>query len=102
MITTTQQALNLIGLSLRANQQISGEPLVLQAIRQKKAQLVLLANDAGSNLQKEITNKCDYYHIPVVNKLTTVQLSQAIGKPRTVIAITCSGFAKKIQTLLNE
>ncbi len=102
MMTTMQQALNLIGLSLRANQQISGEPLVLQAIRQGKAQLVLLASDAGGSLQKEITNKCEYYHVTMIAKLTTAQISQAIGKPRTVLAITSSGFAKKLIELLNE
>ncbi|MBU3851633.1 MAG: YlxQ-related RNA-binding protein [Candidatus Paralactobacillus gallistercoris] len=101
MITLTQQALNLIGLSLRAKQQISGEALVLQAIRQKKAKLVLLANDAGSNLQKEITNKCHYYQVALSNTLSTAQLTQAIGRPRTVIAITNDGFAKKLITLLN-
>ena len=41
-----QKALNLLGLALRARRLVSGTPTVLANIRNQKAQLVIIADDA--------------------------------------------------------
>lgn len=96
-----QPLVNLIGLAQRAGKVISGEELVIKSIRQQKATLVFLANDAGDNLTKKLTDKSKYYQIEVSTVLNALELSMAIGKPRKAIAIVDAGFSKKMRTLMN-
>ncbi|MDO4667708.1 MAG: YlxQ-related RNA-binding protein [Streptococcus sp.] len=96
-----KQALaNLIGLAQRANRIISGEELVVKAIQDNKVRLVFLANDAGPNLSKKITDKSKYYQVEVSTVFSTLELSSAIGKARKVLAITDAGFAKKMRSMI--
>lgn len=95
-----QQILNLLGLAQRAGKIISGEELVVKAIQTGKAQMVLLAQDAGPNLTKKITDKSNYYQVTVSTSLTTLELSSALGKPRKVVALTDAGFVKKMRSIM--
>lgn len=96
------KALNLLGLCQRAGRLTSGEPQVLDAIRKKKATYVLLAKDAGESTVKKIKDKCQYYQIPIATALTSDELTQALGKPRVVVAIMDSGFTKKLKQYIEE
>lgn len=96
-----EKALNMLGLAQRAFKIISGEGMVIDAIRTNKAKLVLIATDASENTREKMQNKGKYYHIPTVIALTSNQLSQSIGRMRKVVAITDDGFAKKINELLH-
>jgi ribosomal protein L7Ae-like RNA K-turn-binding protein len=95
-----QRALNLIGLSQRAGQLISGEALVLQAVRSKKAKIVCLASNASENTRKQFLNKCEHYNVPVVTEFSREELSHALGKDRTVCALLDKGFVHSLQKLL--
>lgn len=95
-----QQLANLIGLAQRAGKVISGEELVVKAIQHQEARLIFLANDAGDNLTKKITDKSKYYQIEVSTVFNTLELSMAVGKPRKVVAIVDAGFSKKMRTLM--
>ncbi|MDY3042171.1 YlxQ-related RNA-binding protein [Streptococcus pluranimalium] len=95
-----QQLANLIGLAQRAGKVISGEELVVKAIQHQEATLIFLANDAGDNLTKKITDKSKYYQIEVSTVFNTLELSMAVGKPRKVVAIVDAGFSKKMRTLM--
>ncbi|WP_179395533.1 L7Ae/L30e/S12e/Gadd45 family ribosomal protein [Lacticaseibacillus absianus] len=97
---TKDQALNLLGLAKRANRLTSGEAFVLGAIRDQSARLVLVASDASANTKKKFTDKSSFYEIPLVDSLTTMELSHAIGAKRSLIAVCDSGFAKKLLKLL--
>lgn len=97
-----QQLSNLIGLAKRAGKVISGEELVIKAIQNGKARLVILASDAASNLNKRITDKSTYYEIPVSQLFTEIELSHAIGQNRKVIALVDDGFAKKMESLMKN
>lgn len=93
--------LNIIGLAQRAGKCAFGEETIVKSIQQKKAKLVLLANDTGPQTRKKITDKCKTYEIPfrVVDDRDT--LSHAIGKSqRVAVAILDAGFAAKIDSLL--
>lgn len=93
--------LSLLGLCQRARQLTSGEEMSLERIKSNQAKLVILANDAGVNTTKRVTDKSKSYHAQVINIFSTDELSKAIGKEnRKVIVINDRGFAKKIISLL--
>ena len=91
---------NLLGLAQRAGRVISGEELVIKAIQSRKAKLIFLAHDAGPNLTKKVTDKSNYYDIEVSTVFSTLELGAALGKPRKVLAVTDTGFSKKMRTLM--
>lgn len=93
--------LNIVGLAYRARKCSLGEDTIVRDIQQKRAKLVLLANDTGAQTKKKITDKCTTYRVPfrIVDDRDT--LSNAIGKTKRVaIAILDAGFAAKIKSLL--
>ncbi len=97
-----QQWMSLLGLANRARKVISGEELVVKEVRQKRAKLVLLSQDASNNTMKKITDKCKFYQVPIITVNNRYQLGQAIGKEaRVVVAINDAGFATKLKTLLD-
>ncbi|KRN22239.1 ribosomal L7Ae/L30e/S12e/Gadd45 family protein [Lacticaseibacillus camelliae] len=95
-----QQALNLLGLAQRANRLTAGEGFVLAAIRDQSAKLVLVASDASANTRKKFSDKGSFYQVPVNLSLTSLELSSAIGRKRSVIAVQDRGFATKLVKLL--
>ncbi|MCT0060183.1 YlxQ-related RNA-binding protein [Lactococcus lactis subsp. lactis] len=97
-----QQISNLLGIAKRAGKINSGEELVIKSIQSSKATLVFLANDAAANLSKRITDKSNYYEIAVSTLFTEIELSHAIGQNRKVIALVDDGFAKKMESLMNN
>lgn len=99
-MNNNERALNLIGLAQRANKLISGEDLVLKTIRSNQAKLVFIASNASDNARKQFLNKCEYYNIPIVSTFSREQLSRALGKDRTVCALTDGGFVQSLQKLL--
>ena len=106
MMTTEQQIIQLIGLATRARKMITGEELVVTAVRNGSAKLVFLASDASKNSNKIIQDKCTYYKVPYAIFGDRYTLGQATGKEaRVTVAITDTGFAKKLKSLvalLNE
>lgn len=80
---------------------MSGEDFVIKAVQKQQAALVFLAKDAAPNLTKKVTDKCHYYDIEVSTVFDTLELSGAIGRARKVLAVTDTGFAKKMRTLMD-
>ena len=100
---TNQAALQLLGLAARARKIVSGEELVIKEIRNGNAKIVLLASDAAANASKKVTDKCKYYNVELHVFGDRYDLGHATGKEaRVALAITDSGFAKKMSSLLNE
>ena len=100
---TNQAVIQLLGLAARARKVISGEELVIREIRSGKAKLILLASDASANTSKKIQDKCTYYNVEYRVFGDRYDLGHATGKEhRVAIAISDSGFAKKMSSLLNE
>lgn len=89
----------MLGLSRRAGQLVTGENLVLQAIRNNSVALVVLASDAGPTSAKKIRDKAKFYEVPLIEAWTKATISQATGLQRTVLAVKDSGFAQKILSL---
>jgi len=95
--------LNVLGLALRAGKLVSGDEVVMKAVRRKEARLVVIASDASDGTLKKYRDKCHYYDIPLVQFGTRAELGHHTGKAeRVVIALTDAGFSellrKKLQT----
>lgn len=92
--------LQLLGLVQRAGRLVSGEELVIEAVRSEKCKLVILAEDGSDNTKKKVQDKCNYYNVKLIQFADRYKLGSAIGKEtRVVIGIIDQGFAKKIQEL---
>lgn len=93
--------LQLLGLAQRAGRLISGEELVLEAIRSGKCKLTILAEDGSMNTKKKFYDKCHSYQVELIELSDRYQLGSAIGKEtRVVIGIIDQGFANKIHEYL--
>jgi ribosomal protein L7Ae-like RNA K-turn-binding protein len=91
----------MLGLAMRARKLITGEELVVKAIRQGQVKLVILASDASANTRKKITDKCGSYEVPWAAYGDRISLGAALGKEqRVVIGITDMGFAQKLKQLI--
>ena len=87
--------LNNIGLCMRARGLVTGEEIVCEEMRKGHVYLVFLANDAGQNTKKAIINKANFYNVEIIDKYSSYELSQAIGKNnRMVIGVTNKNFVK--------
>lgn len=92
--------IHMLGLATKAGKTQSGTFLTEDAVRARKARLVLIAEDAEANTRKTLEDKCRSYHVPVVYAGTKEQLGQAMGKGiRSCAAILDSGFAQSISKL---
>ncbi|OWR27887.1 50S ribosomal protein L7ae [Saccharibacillus sp. O23] len=90
-----------LGLAMRAGKMVTGDELVLKAVRSREAKLVVLAGDASSNTQKKFRDKCASYGIPLLIGFDRERLGASIGKPeRLVLALTEQGFADMIRRKL--
>ncbi|MEN4337133.1 YlxQ-related RNA-binding protein, partial [Streptococcus pyogenes] len=74
-MTNLERLSSLIGLAQRAGKVISGEELVVKAIQHQQVILVFLANDAGPNVTKKVTDKSNYYNVEVSTVLNALELS---------------------------
>lgn len=93
----------MLGLAYRARKCSLGEETIVKDIQQKRAKLVLMANDVGPQTRKKLLNKCKTYEIPIRIVDDRETLSNAIGKSqRVAVAILDAGFATKIKSLLGS
>lgn len=94
---------SLLGLCKRAGKIAGGEVATIEAIRGKKAFLVIVAEDASANTKKKFHNSAAFYEIPIIEFGTKSDLGRAIGEEiRAVLAVTESGFAKKLSMLAEQ
>lgn len=102
MIENKQKVLNLLGLAQRAGKVISGNDLVLTNIKHQKAKVVFLAEEAGFHTVKEFNFMSKKFNIPLIQIFNGDELSDAIGKPRKIIAVVDQGFAEAMLNLINQ
>ena len=89
---------SLLGLCKRANKVAGGEVAAEEAIRGKKACLVIVAGDAST--KKKFHNSASFYEVPILELGTKADLGRAVGEEiRAVLVVTEAGFAAKLQQL---
>ena len=94
----SEKIYSLLGLCMRAGMLKSGEFATLEAIRGRKAELVIVSEDASDNTKKQFSDKCSYYDVPMIFFGNKEELGHAIGKDvRTSLAVLDEGFAKTLR-----
>ncbi|MBW1605490.1 ribosomal L7Ae/L30e/S12e/Gadd45 family protein [Lactobacillus sp. Sy-1] len=98
----SQKYLNLIGIAKRAGKVVTGEAIILSAIRKHQVALLIIASDTGQSTTKKFIDKAGSYQVAYHHLITKQQLSDAIGAPRTMVGITDRGFASKLNEIKNS
>jgi len=94
------KALSYIGLATKAGKTASGEFSTEKAIKEGKAFLVVVAEDASDNTKKNFRNACAWYHVPICILGTKEELGASTGKiMRASLAVLDEGLAKAILKL---
>ncbi|WP_424765750.1 L7Ae/L30e/S12e/Gadd45 family ribosomal protein [Paenibacillus sp. sgz302251] len=97
------KSLSQLGMAMRAGKLITGDEIVLKAVRSKQVYLVIIAGDASDNTKKKFRDKCSTYGIQLAEAFDREQLGKAIGKPeRVVLAVTDAQFGKMIANHLSH
>ena len=92
-----------LGLAQRAGKLITGEELVVKAVRAKQVHLVILAGDASENTRKKLTDKSRTYSVPIRMFADRYRLGQYIGKEqRVVIGVKDHGFARELMKYMEQ
>lgn len=93
----SKKVLGTLGLAQKAGKVASGEFMTEKAIRDGRACLVMIAEDASDNTKKKFQNSCHYYRIPCVLFGDRDLMGKALGKEfRASLAVTDRGFAASI------
>lgn len=89
--------LSMVGLATRAGKTVSGEFATEKAIKEGKARVVIVAEDASDNTKKLFMNKCDYYKVPMFITGSKDELGSVTGnQSRASLAVIEQGFANAI------
>lgn len=90
-----------IGLAQKAGKTAAGEFLTETAIKERKAELVLVSEEASGNTKKKFIDSATYYNVPIYLFGGKDELGHAMGKEfRASLAITEKGLATAIMKQL--
>lgn len=93
--------LSMLGLAAKAGKIASGEFSTEQAVKSRKAFLVIVSEEASANTQKMFRNMCSFYQVPMYLYAPKEALGHAIGKQfRASLAVLDEGFAKSLEEKL--
>ncbi|MGI5891484.1 MAG: RNase P modulator RnpM [Bacillota bacterium] len=94
---------NYIGLAQRAGKIIAGDAMAISAVKSKKAKLVIVANDAATQVKRDFEMACESRKINVYYWQNKVVLGYIVGKSaRGALAILDAGFAMVIEKMLQD
>lgn len=89
---------SLIGIAMKSRNIVSGEFSTEKAVKEHKADLVIIAEDASDNTKKMFTNMCTYYEVPIYIFGEKIELGHAMGKEyRASLALLDKGLADAIE-----
>lgn len=95
------KVLSMISLATKAGKTTSGEFSVEKAVKDGKAKLVIVSEEASDNTKKKFTNMCDYYKVPIYIYGKKEELGHFMGKEfRASVAILDEGFKKALEKQL--
>ena len=101
MNPTLKKVLSLLGIAAKSNNIASGEFLTEKAVKEHKAALVIVAEDASDNTKKRFRDMCNYYRVPIYFCGTKNELGHAMGKElRASLAVLDKGLADAIEKQL--
>lgn len=92
--------LSMLGLCQRAGKMVSGEFSCEGAVKNHKAKLVIIADDASDNTKKKFSDMCSFYKTNLIYYGSKSLLGKSIGKEyRSSLAVVDAGFADAIVKL---
>ncbi len=92
---------SLFGIATKSGKLVSGEFSTEKAVKERKAALVVVADDASDNTKKMFTNMCTYYNVPIYYFGIKDDLGHAMGKEfRASLAVLDKGLADAIERQL--
>ncbi|SFR81722.1 L7Ae/L30e/S12e/Gadd45 family ribosomal protein [Anaeromicropila populeti] len=95
------KAFSYIGLGMKSGNVACGEFLTEKAVKEKRAFLVIVAEDASQNTKKSFTNMCSYYSVPIYFIGSKDELGHAMGKEmRASLAFLDQGLARAVEKQL--
>ena len=90
--------LSYLGLAMKAGKLVSGEFMTEKSVKEGKAELVIVAEDASDNTKKMFRNMCEFYHVPMYSMSNKESLGHGIGKQfRASLAVLDMGLANAIK-----
>ena len=102
MPETADRVYGYLGLAVRGGNLAGGEFAVSEAIRTRRAKLVIIAEDASDNTAEKAVNQCTYYNIPYRRFGTKDALGNRTGKAsRALLAVLDGKMAAHIDALLS-
>lgn len=91
--------INFIGLARRAGCAVFGARLCEKSIKERRAKLVIVAENASGQTKKSIYDCCAYYKSDVISAFNKKEIGKiAAVEECSVISITDKGFAEKIKS----
>lgn len=88
------KVLTYLGLATRAGRAVSGEFSVEKSVKQNRAKLVVVSEEASENTKKKFRDMCEYRKIPLHFFGTGEELGRACGKEfRILMAVEDEGLA---------
>ncbi|WP_246240298.1 L7Ae/L30e/S12e/Gadd45 family ribosomal protein [Anaerocolumna sedimenticola] len=91
-----------IGIAAKAGHLLSGEFMAEKTVKEGRAKLVIVAEDASDNTKKMFTNMCTYYKVPIYFFGEKTNLGHAIGKEfRASLVLLDQGLADAVEKQLN-
>ena len=92
------RVLSMLGLATRSGNVASGGFATEEAVKRRKAYLVIIAEDASDNTKKKFRNMCGFHKVPCEYYSVKETLGHAIGKEeRSCLAVKDEGFANSIR-----
>ncbi|MFV0479713.1 MAG: L7Ae/L30e/S12e/Gadd45 family ribosomal protein [Anaerorhabdus sp.] len=87
----------LLGMAKKAGKTAIGDTAI-EMIRSQDAKLVILSKDCSERTKKQVNDKCNTYHIEILEIEQSEVLSSAIGRSSVAFVAICdSGFAEAIK-----
>ena len=97
------KVLSMLGLAARAGKVESGEFCTERAVKDGRAECVIVAEDSSNNTKKMFQNMCTYYKVPLYFYSDKAELGHAIGREsRASMAVTDAGLAKQVGLRMEE
>lgn len=97
-----KKILGLIGLSARARKISFGADSVEDSIRNKKVNLIIVAEDSSERTKDKFKHLSQKYKVPIIIIGKIEELSKAIGKSnKAIVGIKDINLSKEIQKINN-
>jgi len=94
----TDKVLSMLGLAAKAGAIASGEFSTEKSVKEGKAFLVIVAEDASDNTKKHFRDMTTFYEVPMCVYSNKEMLGHAIGKEfRASLAVNSENFATNIE-----